>query len=81
MPTLTELIRSHRRRLTRRAYALARTGRYGNAEAVIQEIKGHKDFHPDSHDTATFRAALNSICYLAAQKLERQPAALFAEYT
>jgi hypothetical protein len=52
----------------RYAHELARSGRYENAEAVISEIRGHKDFHPLSHEAAAFRAALSAICNVAKSK-------------
>ena len=58
----TELTRSHRRRLTRYAHRLARSGRYENAMAVIEELRSHKDFDPASHENSAFRAALEAIC-------------------
>jgi hypothetical protein len=53
----------HRRaKLTRAAHELARSGKYEDADAVIEAIRSHEDFHPDSHETGTFRAALDAIC-------------------
>jgi hypothetical protein len=54
--------------LTRYAHELARSGRYENAEAVICEIRGHKNFDPASHEAGAFRAALSAICDLAKSK-------------
>ena len=64
----TELTRSHRRRLTRYAHVLARSGRYENAVAVLEELRSHKDFDPASHENSTFRAALGAICKFARSK-------------
>jgi hypothetical protein len=63
-----ELTRSHRRRLTRYAHVLARSGRYENAVAIIEELRSHKDFDPASHENSTFRAALGAICKFARSK-------------
>jgi hypothetical protein len=65
---ITELIRAHRRSLARYAHDLARSGRYENAEAVISDIRSHKDFDPASHEAGAFRAALSAICDVANRK-------------
>jgi hypothetical protein len=52
----------HRAKLTREAHELARTGKYDDAEAVIETIRSHKDFHPASHEARSFRGALDAIC-------------------
>jgi hypothetical protein len=51
-----------RAKLTRRAHELARSGAYKDAAAVTDAIRSHGDFHPDSHETWTFRGALDAIC-------------------
>jgi hypothetical protein len=63
--TISERTRAGRRRLTRHAYELARSGQYENAEAVISEIRDHKDFDRPSHEAGVFRSALGAICDVA----------------
>ena len=65
---ITELTRARRRRLSRLAYELARSGKFASAEAVISELRGHKDFDPASHEAGAFRAALSVICDVANRK-------------
>ena len=65
---LSELTRARRRRLSRYAHKLARSGRFESAEAVISEIRGHEDFDQASHEAASFLAALSVICDVAARK-------------
>jgi len=84
---ITERTRARRRRLSRYAHQLARSGKFESAEAVISEIRGHKDFDPASHEAGVFRTALSAICDVAKRKrnghfrkpsrlrrLEQQPA-------
>jgi hypothetical protein len=61
-----------RRSLSRYAHALARSGKFENAEAVISEIRVHAHFDPASHETSTFRTALNAICDVAKRKQDGQ---------
>ena len=85
---LSELTRARRRRLSRYAHKLARSGRFESAEAFVSEIRGHEDFDQGSHEAAPFLAALSVICDVAARKrnqhwrtpprphsLQQQPAA------
>jgi hypothetical protein len=51
---LSELTRARRRRLSRDAHKLARSGRFESAEAVISEIRGHEDFDQTSHEAGFF---------------------------
>jgi hypothetical protein len=65
---LSELTRARRRRLSRYAHKLARSGRFESAEAVISEIRGHEDFDQTSHEAGFFLAALSAICDVVARK-------------
>jgi hypothetical protein len=65
---ISERTRARRQRLTRYAYKLARSGQYGDAQAVISEIRGHNDFDPASHEAGVFRSALGAICDVANRK-------------
>jgi hypothetical protein len=56
---LSELTRARRRRLSRYAHKLARSGRFESAEAVVSEIRGHEDFDHASHEAPSFLAALS----------------------
>jgi hypothetical protein len=67
---VTELTRAHRRRLTRYAHQLARSGKYDSAEAVISAIRGHTDFDSAWHEAGAFRTALDAICAVAKKKRE-----------
>ena len=65
---ITELMRVRRGRLSRYAHALARSGKFESAEAVVTEIRSHKDFDPASHEAGAFLAALSAVCDIAKRK-------------
>ena len=68
MPKSRDQVKDHRRRLTRYAHELARSGRFENADAVIAAIRDHEDFYASSHESWSFRAALNALCARARAK-------------
>jgi hypothetical protein len=64
----TELTRSHRRRLTRHAHKLARSGRYDGHAAIIAEIRQHQDFHAPTHEDQLLLSQLDLLCSYARKR-------------
>jgi hypothetical protein len=64
-----ELTKSQRRRLTRRAHKLARSGQYQGYAAIIAEIRKHQDFHAPTHENQLLLFQLDLVCSYAWKKL------------